>query len=178
MKDKINAKLMTLFVMQYFDPRRNIVVPNVSWGLLNHEADVLVCTKQGYVTEIEIKVSKADFLKDFEKPHGHYDQRITRYYFAVPEILEDYVKEKLPDQWGLLVLRHSKTVNWKTETESHGYKIIEVVKAKRNRSEGFSQLEMRSLTRLGCLRIAGLYRENYKLRKKLNLLSKEMLDWM
>ena len=169
---------MTLFVMQHFNPRVNIVVPNVSWGLLEHEADVLVCTKQGYVTEIEIKVSKSDFLKDFEKPHGHYDKRITKYYFAVPEILEEFVKERLPDQWGLLVLKQTKYVNWKTGSESYGYRIVEAVKAKRNRSEGFSQSEMQDLTRLGCLRIAGLYRENYTLRKKLNLLSNEMLEWV
>lgn len=45
------------------DYRRNTVVPNAYWGLgLTWEADLLVISKAGYLTEVEIKVSKADLL--------------------------------------------------------------------------------------------------------------------
>lgn len=64
--------------------RRNIVIPNVSWGFLNHEADLLVISQQGMLTEIEIKRTWADFMADFKKGHNHYDIRLSRLYFAVP----------------------------------------------------------------------------------------------
>lgn len=56
-----------------FNKRNDIIVPNVSWGLLNHEADMVVMTKSGYLTEIEIKRSWEDFKADFKKPHEHKD---------------------------------------------------------------------------------------------------------
>ena len=64
--------------------RRNIVIPNVSWGFLNHEADLLVISQQGMLTEIEIKRTWADFMADFHKGHNHYDIKLSHLYFAVP----------------------------------------------------------------------------------------------
>lgn len=40
--------------------RTNIMVPNLSWGLLNHEADFVSIDKNGYLTEVEIKRSFED----------------------------------------------------------------------------------------------------------------------
>ena len=58
-----------------FDYTKKLVVFNVigqgSVLPLWHECDVLVCTKIGYLTEIEIKRSYADFLNDFKKEHTH-----------------------------------------------------------------------------------------------------------
>ena len=48
-----------------FNLRRNIVVPNVSWGLLSYEADFICCSKSGYLTEVEIKRSWEDFQKEY-----------------------------------------------------------------------------------------------------------------
>ena len=45
--------------------RRNIVIPNVSWGFLNHEADLLVISQKRTLTEIEIKRTWADFMDSF-----------------------------------------------------------------------------------------------------------------
>ena len=59
-----------------FNKRRDIIVPNVSWGLLNHEADMVIMTPSGYLTEIEIKRSWEDFKADFKKGHKHDDERI------------------------------------------------------------------------------------------------------
>ena len=64
--------------------RRNIVVPNCSWGFLNHEADLLVVSKAGHLTEIEIKRTWADFMADFQKKHKHKDKRLSHFYYAVP----------------------------------------------------------------------------------------------
>lgn len=64
--------------------RRNIVIPNVSWGFLNHEADLLVISRQRTLTEIEIKRTWTDFMADFHKDHNHYDKKLSHLYFAVP----------------------------------------------------------------------------------------------
>lgn len=72
--------------------RKQIVVPNVSWGLLNHECDLVVCSKSGYLTEFEIKRSYADFLADFRKRHAHDDdERIKAFYYAVPVAIAEKV---------------------------------------------------------------------------------------
>lgn len=64
--------------------RRNIVIPNVDWGYLNHEADLLVLTKAKRLVEIEIKRSWSDFMADFKKSHTHNDPKLSRFYYAVP----------------------------------------------------------------------------------------------
>ena len=65
--------------------RQNIVIPNVSWGFLNHEADLLIMNKTRHLIEIEIKRTWADFMADFKKEHTHYDKKLSYFYYAVPE---------------------------------------------------------------------------------------------
>ena len=56
-------------IMQHFDVRRNVIVPNVSWGIFRpgigqlHEIDLLVLSGSNYATEVEIKVTKADLKR-------------------------------------------------------------------------------------------------------------------
>ena len=66
-----------LGLAKYFDLRKNIIVTNVSWGMLLHEADLLILSKSGYLTEVEIKRSWSDFLADFKKTHTHDDPKIS-----------------------------------------------------------------------------------------------------
>ena len=81
---------------QYYGLRKHIIVPNVSWGFFReHEADLVVITKANYLTEIEIKRSWRDFLKDFRKDSYHNDNRITEFYYCVPECMVEAVKEFL-----------------------------------------------------------------------------------
>ncbi len=65
--------------------RQNIFIPNVSWGLLPYEADMLIMDKSGYVTEIEIKRSWEDLMADFKKEHSHDAVQVYRLYFCIPE---------------------------------------------------------------------------------------------
>lgn len=65
--------------------RQNIVVPNVAWGFLNHEADLLILNKTKHLIEIEIKRTWADFMADFKKSHTHNDSKLSYFYYAVPE---------------------------------------------------------------------------------------------
>ena len=94
-----------------FPWRRYIVVPNVSWGLLPHEADLVACSDAGYLTEVEIKVSKGDFLADREKwkhklsaVHGQHEL-ICSFYYAMPSAVWNKCKpEDLPEGAGLILV--------------------------------------------------------------------------
>jgi hypothetical protein len=86
--------------------RQKLIVPNISWGMGLHECDLLVCTKSNYLWEIEIKISKADLKKDNQKRHGHYNKKIRRLYFAIPDRLynEDNLKY-IPARAGIYVIK-------------------------------------------------------------------------
>jgi len=98
---EVESALMSRFL----NVRQNIVVPNVSWGIGGlHECDLLSLTKAGYATEIEIKISKADLLKDKLKTHQHRHKLIKYLYFAVPKKLQDIALQEIPERAGLYVL--------------------------------------------------------------------------
>ena len=67
-----------------FPCRTHIIVPNVSWGWnLNYEADLVVISKAHICSEIEIKITKADFDQDKNKAKWKYykpDPRISKFY--------------------------------------------------------------------------------------------------
>ena len=81
---------------------RNIIAFNVN-GLsasLNifHECDMLVLSKAGYLTEIEIKRSWSDFLADFKKTHSHEGNGIIKYfYYCIPSCLLQQAYDKLDE---------------------------------------------------------------------------------
>ena len=83
-----------------FNKQTDIFVPNLSWGLLNHEADLVVMSKSGYLTEIEIKRSWEDFKADFKKDHEHNDDRISNFYYCVPESILGKVLEFFKERFG------------------------------------------------------------------------------
>lgn len=78
---------------------RNIVAFNVNgWGnnpYIGHECDMLILSKSGYLTEIEIKRSLSDFLADFKKKHYHESEIIKYFYYCVPESIYDKVCDEL-----------------------------------------------------------------------------------
>lgn len=83
-----------------FNYVRNIVAFNVNGMSSNlsiwHECDMLVLSKSGYLTEIEIKRSWSDFIADFKKDHSHEGRGIIKYfYYCIPECLLEKVYEKL-----------------------------------------------------------------------------------
>lgn len=82
-----------------WNPRTDLMVPNVSWGLLPYEADFIIMTPNGYLTEIEIKRSFEDFKADFKKGHKHDDERIYHFYYCVPVGIKDKVIEFLDETY-------------------------------------------------------------------------------
>ena len=88
-----------------FSQRRNyLVIPNVSWGFLSYEADMLVVTKARYATEVEVKISMSDWKKDFEKrKHKIPDKRIKYQYYACPmKLALRHTELDLPMGWGVI----------------------------------------------------------------------------
>ena len=92
---------MEIALANYFNYRANIVVTNISWGMGLHECDLLVLSKAGYLTEIEIKVSKSDLKNDVLKKHEHKNHKIKSLYFAFPDGHPDWV-EYVPERAGII----------------------------------------------------------------------------
>ncbi len=97
---------MEIALAAHFNHRQNLIVPNVHWGFFIHEIDLLVLTKAGYAYEIEIKISKADLVKDKGKEHQHRDSqgRIKYLYFAIPESLKAEIVH-VPDRAGIITVK-------------------------------------------------------------------------
>jgi hypothetical protein len=136
---------------------RYFVVPNVSWGLgFNHELDILAVTKDGYATEIEIKTSKQDTIKDLEKSHKHYSDKLKYLYFAIPEYGESWI-EHIPKDAGVILI--------KRKNNGHLYGVV-FRKAEANKKcRKLTIDEQIKLGRLAAMRI-------WKLKKKVDKLQK------
>jgi hypothetical protein len=151
---------MELAIMRYLDFRKNIIVPNVSWGFGIHECDILSISKSGYATEVEIKVSKSDLKKDKDKRHKHYDvrERIKYLYFALPKELENCL-EYVPERAGVIIV-HKK---------ENGYLQCEKIRdAQLNKDcRKLDDAEILMITRLGTIRLYGLKTKILKLQNKL-----------
>ena len=76
-----------------FDQRSSIIVPNISWGMLPYEADLIGISKNGQVTEVEIKRSISDLRADYKKHHKHDASCVTYFYYCVPECIVEQAKK-------------------------------------------------------------------------------------
>jgi len=152
-------------IARWFNIRQNIIVPNISWGLSGlHECDLFVVKRSGVAVEIEIKISKADLLKDFEKKHNHVDiqHRITEFYYAFPVNIYERVKHLIPENAGVIVCERYLNYN-KTEKIS-----VSIIK-KATKIKGSRKLtveEQFKVARLGTMRIWTLKERVIKLSNK------------
>jgi hypothetical protein len=133
---------MQVAMARYFDSRRNIVVPNISWGMQLHECDVLVLTPAGFAYEVEIKVNRADIVADGKKAHGHYDKKLVKLFYAVPKFLADFALTKIPERAGLLAVE-SPTWLWAQQIRA----------AKQTGDYRWTAEQRLKLAHLGCMRI-------------------------
>lgn len=74
---------------KFFNIRNDIAIPNVSWSLLDYEADLLIVNKTGYVSEFEIKRSFEDLKHDFKKNKYHSSELIYKFYYVLPKSIEE-----------------------------------------------------------------------------------------
>ncbi len=130
-------------IAKHYGWRQNLIVPNVSWGLLYHEADILVMTKQGYLTEIEIKVSKSDLIADKSKRQQHQSKLVKSIYFAMPEKLEIYTDHVL-SRAGILIVGKTGKIKLLRKAEIN------------KESRILTDNEKYNLARLGTMRIWNL----------------------
>lgn len=86
-------------LVHFFDPRKQLaIVPNVTYGFFKtHEADLVVLSKSGYITEVEIKRSWSDFVADFSKHTNHFEGKVFHLYYAVPETIASKVLDYIND---------------------------------------------------------------------------------
>lgn len=153
--DPMNTTKMEVYLARHFCYRTNLIVPNVWWGIgLSHECDLLIVTKSGYATEIEIKVTNADFKRDLQKRHCHGSNKIRRFYFAFPNSLN--IDEALIDK-NAGIIRVFPRGRCEITRASIGNKM----------ARPLSSMEIDHLYRLGCMRIWSLKEGVLSLKERL-----------
>jgi len=101
---KIETLELEIAVASYFNTRKNVIVPNVSWGFqLNYEADLMVLTQRDYLCEVELKVTKSDMKAEKKKRKAHTCIYVKYMYYAFPEELLDTALDVCPEDAGLLL---------------------------------------------------------------------------
>ena len=140
----MDSTQIEIALARHFNYRTNIIVPNVWWGLgLAYECDLVIVSKRGWATEIEIKTSKQDIKADFKKAsYAHKSNLMKRFYYAVPEKLSKY--ELLPVDCGLI------SVNNDLEC-----KLLRPPRINKN-ARKLRQDEIEKVLHLGCMRIWSL----------------------
>lgn len=107
MKPRITAQDIEIAVAKHFDYRRNLIVPNVYWGLgLNYEADLVVLRRSNWALEVEIKVTASDIKADSKKKFNHDSDLFRQLYFAVPVGLIE--NAGIPERAGIISVEQTK----------------------------------------------------------------------
>ena len=112
---------MESLIYTYFESGSLVIVPKISknnywfdnetmlWKeIVNHECDMLIVTKNRYLTEVEIKISLSDLKADFKKKHQHKDENIKNFYYAFPEEMKEKALELIPKECGILIAVEKK----------------------------------------------------------------------
>ncbi|MFA6878435.1 MAG: hypothetical protein WCQ76_05995 [Fusobacterium sp.] len=86
--------------------KSKLITTGVTMGkLFNHECDVIVVTKNDYLLEYEIKISKSDLLADFKKKHNHEGgNKIKSTTFVIPYDMKDCV-DLIPLYFGVMTVK-------------------------------------------------------------------------
>lgn len=141
-----------------FHYRRHFcAVPNMSWGLLEWEADLAVITNSGWLWEVEIKSNATDWLADARKAKWDLMARGTclsprRFYYAAPDELAMRFDEfNIPKHAGVVSIREDR----------QGRLTAVVVKPATDRPQArkLTSEEMLKAARLGTMRF---WTENHK----------------
>ena len=114
----MNTPEMETLIYTYFESGSLAIVPRVTknnawlvtetdpmiWkNIVNHECDMLIVTKNHYLTEVEIKISLSDLKADFKKKHQHKDENIKNFYYAFPEEMKEKAIKFIPEEAGILI---------------------------------------------------------------------------
>lgn len=119
-----------------WSPNRLVAVPNTT-TIVGWEADLLLLHPSGWVWEVEIKVSVADFRREFRTKASKHrtlsggkwqknigtgrpylvtrsNKHVQKFFFAVPKDVFDKLKEEdFPDYAGIIVVDPERLDTWK-----------------------------------------------------------------
>jgi len=154
---------MEIAISKLYGIRQNIIVPNISWGFLGHEADLFIIKRSGTTVEIEIKRSLQDMKAEKNKGHNHKDKqnRIGEFYYAFPIELLEKCREYVPEDAGIITCH--KSVN-----NSYGtYARFDRPAKRIKNSRKLTTEEQFKIAQLGCLRIMPLKEKLVRLQNKL-----------
>ncbi len=152
-------------VANHFNPRQNLIVPNLFWGMFHYELDLCVLSKAGYATEVEIKSCRADLIKDKEKLHGHRNEMIKYLYFALPyHLLKDI--EHVPERAGIFIVEYQEATDTYGYSRDAFYSCTRLREAKQNCNRAWTEIERANLLRLAAMRTWTLKRQLQRLRDK------------
>jgi hypothetical protein len=169
MTKKITCLEIELALKRMFDPRRQLVVPNVSWGAGLHECDLLVISKAGYATEVEIKTNMQDLKRDSKKSHLHLHPKLRALYYALTADMIDRhsALDHIPETAGVIKMYRASDGNEAAAGRVCAFTIREAVETDANK---WSPQEVAEIYRLGALRI-------WTLKEKVLKLRNEVEDW-
>jgi G3E family GTPase len=144
---KITSLDIELALKRMLDPRRQLIVPNVSWGAGLHECDLLVISKSGYASEYEIKVTMQDLKRDRDKRHQHRNKQLKALWYAVTADMVDRhnALDYIPEAAGVIKMQRIP--------EFGEVKPFTVREAVENDANKWSEQEINAIYRLGALRI-------------------------
>jgi len=165
---KIHAGHIEVEVAKLLNFRKYLIVPNVSWGWLNYEADMIaVDCKTRYCTEIEIKISLSDLKADFKKRHNHDNKKVSRLIYAMPESLLEKGLPLIPNSCGVISVKYVELPDSKYGKSNGGYWKAEHVRIAKRRKGVLpvSEKDVNDLGRLGCMRIWTLKQHNNNRKK-------------
>ena len=133
--------------------RQYMYVPNVSWGFFReHEADLVGFSNAGVLTEYEIKRSWHDFLADYKKKSYHEDDRISRLYYVVPEVMAKAASDYIDERWNTDdVYKSYYRPGVIAYTEDRTYKITKICNYPTSNKHMYIE-NIVEIERLGCLK--------------------------
>lgn len=91
-----------------FDRRKNLLVPNVQAGMGLYECDLLLLRPTDYAVEFELKLTKSDLMKDFNKDHTHEHELIKEVYFVMPMNVVSTGVRVVPENYGIIGVRRNE----------------------------------------------------------------------
>ncbi|RKE35261.1 uncharacterized protein DUF1052 [Paraburkholderia sp. BL23I1N1] len=125
----INAGLVEAAIRRHVDHRRNTLIPEASVryalpgarGYDEYRADFMMVSGAGYGTELEVKVSIADWRADLKKSKWvGMPAWITRFVYVVPEQLG--IPEFVPGHAGVWHVKPARVDHFSTQPD--GYEIV------------------------------------------------------
>lgn len=104
-----------LMYLHYYKDRERYRRDRENWGRGEYEADFIYISKLGYLHEIEVKISIADFRNDQKKRHFHDHPEVRGFSYCMPSELyqahPDEIKSVCEEKGaGLILVQDNGTI--------------------------------------------------------------------